>query len=85
MTTATARRTRDKTDLLALLNWELAAYSECDGCRFTAIRPMRKPDDSGCNWADARVDSDHWLSAGEQLIVRRVIEETRREFDLRPH
>ena len=85
MTTATARRTLEKIDLLALLNWELAAYSECDGCRFTGIRPIRKPDATGCNWADARVDSDHWLTVDEQRIVRQVIDDTRREFDLRPH
>ena len=85
MTTATARRPLDKTELIALLNWELAAYSECDGCRITGIRTARKPDDSGCNWADARIEADHWLRVDEQLIVRRVVEETRREFDLRPH
>jgi hypothetical protein len=85
MTTATARRALDRSELLALLNWELAAYSECDGCRFTGIRPMRKHGDSDCNWADARVDSDHWLTVDEQLIVRQGIEDTRREFDLRPH
>ena len=89
MTTATARRALDRTGLLELLNWELAAYSECDGCHFTGIRtgirPTRRPDDSGCNWTDANVDSDHWLTVDEQLIVRRVVEDTRREFNLRPH
>ena len=38
MTTITSRRALDKKALLALLNWELAAYDECEGCRFTAIR-----------------------------------------------
>jgi hypothetical protein len=85
MTTATARPALDKSRLLALLNWELAAYSECDGCRFTGIRTLRKPDVTGCNWADARVDADHWLTVNEQLILRQVIDDTRREFDLRPH
>ena len=85
MTTATSRRALDKTGLIALLNWELAAYSECDGCRFTSIRTARKADDSGCNWADARVDADHWLTVDEQLILRGVIEDTRKGFDLRPH
>ena len=85
MTTATPRPALDNARLLALLNWELAAYGECDGCRFTSVRALRKRDDSRCNWADARVDSDHWLSVEEQLIVRQVIDGTRREFDLRPH
>ena len=85
MTTATARPALDKTRLLELLNWELAAYSECEGCRFTAIRSLRKRDATGCNWADARIDSDHWLAVNEQLILRQVIDDTRREYDLRRH
>ena len=75
----------DKRDLLALLNWELAAYNECDGCHFTSIRRLRKRDESGCNWADAGVDADHWLRVEEQLILHRVVEETRRQYDLRAH
>ena len=74
-----------KHDLLALLNWELAAYDECDGCRFTSIRPLRKRDAVGCNWADAGVAADHWLRVDEQLILRRLIEDTRRQYDLRAH
>jgi hypothetical protein len=54
----------EQHDLIALLNWELAAYDECDGCRFTSIRSLR-------------VD--------EQLIMRRLIEDTRRQYDLRAH
>ena len=69
-------------DLVILLNFELAAYEECDGCRFTSIRPMRSRDDTGANWLDARVLSDHRLGLEEHFIVRRVVEETRRRFDL---
>ena len=68
---AMTRPALEEDDLLALLNWELAAYDECD--------------DTACNWLDARVRSDHRLGAGERSIVRRVVAETRREFDLRPH
>ncbi len=71
-------------DLIALLNWELAAYEECDGCRFTSIRAMRERDDAGANWFDARVQSDHRLGLDEQFIVHRVVEETRRRFELAP-
>ncbi len=67
-------------DLLALLNWELAAYEECEGCRFTSIRRMAERDDAGANWFDARVQADHRLSLEEHFIVRRVVEETRRRF-----
>lgn len=69
-------------DLIALLNWELAAYDECGGCRFTSIRRMRDRDDAGANWLDARVQADHRLSLEEHFIVQRVVEETRRRFEL---
>lgn len=71
-----------RQDLLALLNWELCAYDECDGCHFTSIRPMRDRDDVGANWFDARVQADHPLGVEEHFIVRRVVEETRRRFEL---
>jgi hypothetical protein len=69
-------------DLIALLNWELSAYEECDGCRFTSIRRMRERDDAGANWLDARVLADHRLGLEEHFIVRRVVDETRRRFDV---
>ena len=72
-------------DLLALLNFELAAYGECDGCRFTSIRPLAGRGDEGCNWLDAPVDADHPLGVEEHFIVRHVVEQTRREFDLATH
>ena len=77
-------QTLSTNDLLTLLNWELAAYDECDGCHFTSIRRMRERDDAGANWLDARVQSDHRLSLEEHFIVRRVIDETRRRFDVAP-
>lgn len=77
-------QTLSTNDLLTLLNWELAAYDECGGCHFTSIRRMRERDDVGANWLDARVQADHRLSLEEHFIVRRVIEETRRRFDVAP-
>ena len=74
--------TLNQRDLIQLLNWELAAYEQCGGCRFTSIRLMADADDSGCNWRDARVQSDHALDLTERGIVRRVIAQTRREFDV---
>ena len=79
------RQALDPRDLIALLNWELAAYGECDGCHFTSIRRMRDRDDLGCNWLDARVQSDHKLGIEEHFIVRHVVEQTRRQFDLDAH
>jgi len=80
---ATPRReTLKPSSLLALLNWELAAYDACEGCHFTSIRPMAVPDDRGCNWLDARVQADHRMGASEHFIVRQVVEETRRAYDL---
>lgn len=74
-----------KRELLALLNWELAAYEQCEGAHFKSIRSMQGRDDAGCNWIDAAVTSDHALGTDEQFIVHHVIEETRRKFDLRTH
>lgn len=82
METSVTRQALSKHDLVELLNWELAAYEEFRGCRFTSIRPIADPDDSGCNWRDARVQSDHRLDLVERDIVRRVIEQTRQEFNL---
>ena len=79
------RQTLDQNHLLSLLNWELAAYDECDGCRFTSIRGMRERDDIGCNWFDARVQSDHPLGVQEHFIVTHVVEQTRKQYDLGPH
>jgi len=77
------REARSEHDLVQLLNWELAAYERCQGARFTSIQAMARPDPSGCNWRDARVQSDHPLDLTERGIVRRVITQTRREFNLR--
>jgi hypothetical protein len=68
--------------LLQLLNWELSAYEECDGCRFTSIRRMRERDDAGANWLDARVEADHRLGMAEQFVVREIVAHTRRRFDV---
>jgi len=76
------RQVLDPRDLIALLNWELAAYGECDGCHFTSIRRMSERDDSGCNWFDARVRSDHKLGVEEQFIVHHVVAQTRKQFDV---
>ena len=79
------RQDLSKTELLALLNWELAAYEQCQGARFRSIRAMRERDDAGCNWLDARVTSDHVLGLDEHFIVRHVITQTRQKFNLRTH
>ena len=79
------RQSLSKRELLALLNWELAAYEQCEGAHFSAIRTMASRDDSGCNWFDARVASDHPLGVDEHFIVRHVVEETRHKFDVRTH
>jgi hypothetical protein len=69
-------------DLVQLLNWELAAYERCNGTRFTSIKSVESPDPAGCNWRDARVKSDHALDRSERRIVRRVIAQTRQEFNV---
>lgn len=79
------RQVLDPRELIALLNWELAAYGECDGCHFTSIRRMADRDDTGCNWFDARLQSDHKLGVEEQFIVHHVVAQTRKQFDVGPH
>ncbi|OGA58324.1 MAG: hypothetical protein A3G81_29360 [Betaproteobacteria bacterium RIFCSPLOWO2_12_FULL_65_14] len=69
-------------DLVELLNFELAAYEQLSGCHFSSIRPMADPDDAGCNWRDARLQSNHHLDPVERDIVRSVIEQTRQEFNV---
>ena len=70
--------------LLQLLNWELAAYAECDGCRFTAIESFPREDDSGCNWRDARLEAAEPLGFAGHMIAHEVLEQTRRAFNLLP-
>jgi hypothetical protein len=82
MGTSVPRNTLNQHDLVELLNWELAAYDNCGGCHFTSIRPLPDPDDSGCNWRDARLQADHRLDREERDIVRHVIDETRHQFNL---
>lgn len=82
MGTTNSRQALSEHDLVQLLNWELAAYERCAGTRFTAISSLTKSDDSGCNWRDARVQSDHNLDLTERGIVRRVIAQTRREYNV---
>jgi len=81
METTIPRRALSEHELVQLLNWELAAYERCSGIQFTSISATR-PDPSGCNWRDARRQSDHALGLTERGILRRVIVQTRREFNL---
>ncbi|HEY7241779.1 MAG TPA: hypothetical protein VH600_21585 [Burkholderiales bacterium] len=82
MKTQVVHQALSQHELVQLLNWELAAYDKCEGTRFTSIKSIPGPDPAGCNWSYARVKSDHSLDRRERRIVRRVIEQTRREFNL---
>ena len=64
----------EEKDLLALLNWELAAYEECEGCHFTAITA----EDNGRGW-NARFEGGEVTG---QMIARQVVAETRGAFNL---
>ena len=79
MKAQTIKHVLSERELLALLNWELAAYEECSGCRFTAL-------ESGADggWSDARLEADHQIDPTEQGITRRIVVETRRAFELAP-
>jgi len=77
-----SRQALSEHELVQLLNWEIAAYERCSGIQFTSISSAARPDPSGCNWRDARRQSDHALDLTERGIIRRVIAQTRREFNL---
>ena len=83
MKTHILRQALSESDLLALLNWELSAYEECDGCHFTAVTPASGDDES--NWSGAQLESDHVLGAAEQRITRLVVDETRHSYDVTLH
>lgn len=72
----------DEKDLLQLLNWELAAYEECAGCRFTAVDAAERLDGEGCNWVDARLEVEAPIGLTGQIIAHRVVEQTRRSFNV---
>lgn len=71
----------DPRSLISLLNFELAAYAQCDGCYFSSIRRAAQNDD-GPNWLDAHVESDRPLGVQEHFIVSHVVEQTRRQYDV---
>jgi len=79
------RQVLDQRSLISLLNFELAAYAQCDGAYFDSIRRAGERDDAGCNWLDASVKSDHPLGLEEHFIVRHVVEQTRHQYDVGPH
>jgi hypothetical protein len=82
MGTTISRQALSQHDLVELLNWELAAFEKCRGARVKSVRSTARPDHSGCNWREARLQSDHALDLTERGIVRRVIAQTRREFNI---
>ena len=82
MDTRVSRPALSQHDLVELLNFELAAYEQFGGCHFTTVKPMPRPDESGCNWRVADLQADHRLDLVERGIVRRVIEQTRQEFNV---
>jgi len=69
-----SRQKLSPPDLIALLNWELAAYEECEGCRVTAIEPV-----PGSWKATASVDNPE-----KRRIVEKVFAQTREQFDVQP-
>jgi hypothetical protein len=59
-------------DLIDLLNFELAAYEECEGCHVTGIELTQG------DW-NAALTGDN---PARHKIVERVLAETREQFDL---
>ena len=66
-----------REELLQLLNWELAAYEQCEGRHFSAIDP--EPDE---HWT-AHLEDDGSVDFDEYAVAWHVVEQTRQAFDLR--
>ena len=67
--------TRD--ELLQLLNFELAAYDQCQGCRFAAIDLL-----PGREWS-AHLEDEGDVELTQYCIARSIVEQTQRAFALR--
>lgn len=66
-----ARETVQIDELLRILNEELAAYPECNDCRFVDIVAQSKAAEGECNWSTATltcvgVDKDTCQLCSEQ-------------------
>ena len=70
MNTFPPRQTLSQPDLVALLNFELAAYEECEGCHVVSVDPVVVIEDTGR--ADPR----------KSRIVEQVLAETSAQFEL---
>jgi hypothetical protein len=78
-------RTRvSETELLRVLNAELAKYEDCDDCGFHGpVRRLREPDGVGANWSDVvKVRCGGRSIDGCTGIVGRVITEVRKSYNL---
>lgn len=69
-----ARQKLSPPDLIALLNWELAAYEECDGCHVTGVETVPG------SWKAKMVDDTRAPSLAKEMIVAHVLAETREQF-----
>jgi len=77
------RQYLSQPELIALLNWELAAYDECSGCHFTAVELAPLAAGSECNWTGAAVEDAGAGDARKQRITAQVLAETREQFNVR--
>ncbi|HEU4351356.1 MAG TPA: hypothetical protein VFR66_05735 [Burkholderiales bacterium] len=82
MTVIQPRRTLSQPDLIALLNWELAAYEECDGCHVTNVQRSPAALKTECNWCGAVIDDPGPADARKHTIIEQVLAETREQFDV---
>ena len=64
------RQTLSQPDLVALINFELAAYEECEGCHVVSVDPVLVIEDT--SRADPR----------KSRIVEQVLAETSAQFEL---
>jgi hypothetical protein len=76
------KRTLSRPDLVALLNWELAAYEECDGCHVSDVKLAPAVSAAACNWCGAVLEDAGEADPRKQMIIDEVLAETREQFDV---
>jgi len=79
---AQAKQVLSEHDVLTLLNFELSAYEECADCHFTAVKPAKVADGTGCNWRAADLQVDGVVTEVARKISKEVVDEVRETYNV---
>jgi hypothetical protein len=78
-----SRTLATKGELLGILNAEMATRSGCQGCHFSGIRRLRRPDLDGCDWMPSSLTCAHLSPESCKEPCRSVVAEAREKYNLR--